>query len=130
MSRTTQKTLQNNYSIYELIRIESALRELSNREKLEAETAWDLLLNIQDIEPISKNFQEFQKQMFQKYSTTKDGQTGIDPERFPEYQKEIDLVGNKEEEVKLAKIPFDSLKNKDGKIHADILISLSKIIKK
>jgi hypothetical protein len=117
-------------TVYDLVKIETGLRELSKREKLEAETAWDLLQNIQAVEPINKNFQEFQKQMFKKYSTTKEGQTGIDPGRFPEYEKEVDLVGYKEEEIKLALIPFESLKDKDGKIHADILVSLAKIIKK
>lgn len=117
-------------SIYEIEKIEMGLRELSKREKLDAETAWDLLQDVQATEPITKNFTEFKKQIFQKYSVTKDGNTGIDPGKFSDYEREVDLVGNKEEEIKLALIPFDSLKDKDGKVHTDILISLAKIVKK
>jgi hypothetical protein len=129
-TETPQKEKKQKYSVYELLRIESALRELSMREKLDAETAWDLLQNIQAIEPMSKNFQEFQKQMFQKYSVTQNGQTGIDPSKFHEYEKELNLVGDKEVELKLAVIPLTALLDKEAKVHTDILLSISKIVKK
>lgn len=121
---------KNKLTVYDLIGIDNGLRELSKREKLDAELAWDLLQNIQAIEHIKKSYEQYQKDRFQKFSVTKNGQTGIDPSRYNEYEAEIDLVGNKEEEVKLAFIPFDALKDKDGKVHADILVSISKIVKK
>jgi hypothetical protein len=110
--------------------IESGLRELSTREKLDPNVAWDILTNVQHSEPETKKLNEIRKQLFEKYSSTKDGQTGIATNDFAAYEAELDLVLNKELDIDFKTIPFDALKDKDGKVHTDLLLKLSKIVVK
>lgn len=115
--------------VEEVFKIYDGLAELLKKE-IDGDTMWDVVSNIELSEPVINKFKQVSEKTFNKFAEPKGEELRVPDKKLAEYNKEIDSLLKKEVEVDFKKIKYDSLKDKDGKVHGLLLYNLKPIIER
>ena len=115
--------------VEEVFKIYDGLAELLKKE-IDGDTMWDVVSNVELSESIINKFKQVSEKTFNKFAEPKNDKLEVPESKLSEYNKEINSLLQKEVEVEFNKIKYDSLKDKDGKVHGLLLYNLKPIIER